>query len=127
MTNFDYSPIDPLPGMIQEYFKDSLAEAFVRPEIITAIEVDWHGRIQIKSQNWGEYWNLKGNIPAKDVFSRFQKARTIYFESKFKSDHIKEYCYQYFVLLSKWLRHRNEHHVNKLLGKLLSLENFAIS
>jgi hypothetical protein len=126
MTNFDYSPIDPLPGMIQEYFKDSLAAAFVRPEIITAIEVDWHGRIQIKSQNWGEYWNLKGNIPAEDVFSRFQKARTIYFESKFKSDHIKEYCYQYFVLLSKWLRDRNEHHVNKLLGKLLSLENFAI-
>jgi hypothetical protein len=126
MTYFDYSPVDTLPGMVQEYLKGILAEAFVRPEIITAIEVDWHGRIQVKSQNWGEYWNIEGNIPAKDVFSHFEKARITYFDSNFKSDHIKEYCYQYFVLLSKWLSHRNEPYVNKLLGKLLSLENFAI-
>jgi len=126
MTHFDYSPVDPLPGMVQEYLKDTLAEAFVRPEIITAIEVDWHGRIQIKSQNWGEYWGIEGNIPAKDVFSHFEKARVTYFNSDFKSNHIKEYCYQYFALLSRWLSHRNDSYVNELLGKLLSLKNFAI-
>lgn len=127
MTYFDYSPVNPLPGIIQEYFKSTLAKAFACPEIITAIDVDWHGRIQIKSQNWEEYWGIEGNIPAKDVFLRFQKARITYFDSNFKSDHIKEYCYLYFVLLSRWLNHQSEPYVNKLLGKLLSLENFAIS
>ena len=34
MANFDNSPVDPLPDMIQEYFKGALAEAFVHPEII---------------------------------------------------------------------------------------------
>ena len=55
MTDLDYSPVDPLPSMVQNFIKVNLAEAFVSQNVITAIEIDWHGRIEIRKQNWDEY------------------------------------------------------------------------
>jgi hypothetical protein len=48
MANCDYSPIEPLPGMVQEVIKSKLVEAFVSQKIVTTIKVDWQGRIEIK-------------------------------------------------------------------------------
>jgi hypothetical protein len=126
MTDSDYSPVNPLPGLVQEYIKANLTEAVISQNIITAIDIDWHGRVEIRKQSWDEYWNIKDNLPEKDYFLCFEKARSAYVKSGFKSDYIKEYCYRYFILLSRWLSHRNESYVRVLLDKLLSLENFVI-
>lgn len=126
MPNSDYSPVDHLPGATQEYIKTNLAKAFVSLKIVTAIKIDWHGRIEIKEQTWNEYWDIKSELPEKDSFLCFEKARSEYFNSGFREDLVKEYCYRYFILLSKWLNHRNKSHIQELLAKLLSLENFTI-
>ncbi len=112
--------------MEQKYIKANLAKAFVSKEIITAVEIDWHGRIEIKKQNWESYWNIKETLPERESFLHFEKARGAYFDSGFKLDFLSEYCYRYFVLLSKWLSIRNDAYVLELLSKLLPLENFAI-
>ena len=119
-------PIEFLSGLEQEYIKADLAQAFVSKDIVTAIEIDWHGRIEIKKQTWDLYWNIKDTLPEHDSFVRFERARKAYFDSNFKLDYVGEYCYRYFILLSKWLSIRNDAYVLKLLSKLLSLENFAI-
>ncbi len=126
MSNSDYSPIKSLSGMDREYIKANLANAFVSKEIVTAIEIDWHGRIEIKKQSWDLYWNITETLPEREAFFHFEKARNTYFESGFQSNHLGEYCYRYFALLSKWLNIRNDAYVLELLCKLLSLENFAI-
>lgn len=126
MNSFDYSPVDPLPSLVQKYIKTSLAKAFISQEIVTAIEIDWHGRIEIRKQNWRDYWNIKDNLPEKDSFLYFEKARNEYVDSGFKLNYVKEYCYRYFTLLSKWLNLLNEPYAQELLDKLLSLENFAV-
>jgi len=126
VSNSDYSPIEPLSSLEQNYIKANLAKAFVSKEIVTAIGIDWHGRIDIKKQSWDSYWNSTESLPERDCFIRFEKARNAYFDSGFQSDHLGEYCYRYFTLLSKWLNTRNDTHVLKVLCKLLSLENFAI-
>ncbi len=126
MNDFDLSPVDPLPGTMQSLIKSDLAKAFVSANIITAIEIDSYGRIEIKAQTWDEYWDIRGNIPAADSFTHFEKARNEYFQSGFKSDYIREYCFSFFTLLVKWLNHRKESKSKELLSKLLSLENFVI-
>jgi hypothetical protein len=89
VPNSDYSPVEPLSGLEQECIKANLAKAFVSKEIITAIEIDWHGRIEIKEQSWGSYWNIKGTLPEQDSFLHFEKARKAYFDSNFKADYLK--------------------------------------
>jgi hypothetical protein len=126
MTDFNCSPVDPLPDMMQTFIKVNLVKVFVSSKIITAVEIDWYGRIEIKEQPWDEYWDIKGSLPERDSFLYFEKARNAYIESGFKSDYIKEYCYRFFTLLVNWFGHRNELYSQELLGKLLSLENFAI-
>ncbi|MCK4998371.1 MAG: hypothetical protein KAS23_02510 [Anaerohalosphaera sp.] len=126
MPNFDYSPVEPLPSLALKYIKASLANAFVSKEIVTAIEIDWHGRNEIKKQSWDSYWDIKESLPEQDSFLHFEKTRNVYFDSGFQLDHLSAYCYRYFILLSKWLNHRNDPCVLELLSKLLSLENFAI-
>ncbi len=126
MTDSDYPPVDHLPSVAQEYIRTNLAKAFVSLEIVVAIKIDWYGRIEIKEQTWNEYWDIKGKLPEKESFLCFEKARSAYFNSGFHADLVKEYCYRYFILLSKWLSHRNKPHIQELLAKLLSLENFIV-
>ncbi len=126
MSNSDYSPIEHLPGLEREYIKANLVKAFVSKEIVAAIEIDWHGRIEIKKQSWDSYWNISEALLERDSFLYFEKARGAYFDSGFRLDCLSEYCYRYFTLLSKWLNNRNDSYVLELLCKLLSLENFAI-
>jgi len=103
VSNSNYLPTESLSGLEQKYIKANLAKAFVSKEIITAVEIDWHGRIEIKKQNWESYWNIKETLPERESFLHFEKAREAYFDSGFKLDLLSEYCYRYFVLLSKWL------------------------
>jgi len=126
VPNTDYSPVEPLPGLVQKCIKANLAGAFASKEIVTAVEIDWHGRIEIKKQSWDLYWNIKETLPEQDSFLHFEKARGMYFDSGFQLDHLSEYCYWYFILLSKWLNNRNAPYTKELLSKLLSLENFEI-
>lgn len=101
MSNSDYSPIESLSGLEREYIKANLAKAFVSKEIVTAVEIDWHGRIEIKKQSWNSYWNISETLPERDSFLYFEKARGAYFDSGFQLDCLGEYCYRYFTLLSK--------------------------
>jgi len=126
VSNTDYSPVEPLPGLVQKCIKANLAKAFASKEIVIAVEIDWHGRIEIKKQSWDFYWNIKETLPEQDSFLHFEKARDAYFDSDFQPDYLCEYCYRYFILVSKWLNNRNDSYVLELLSKLLSLENFAI-
>lgn len=126
MPDSDYSPVDYLPCAAQEYIKANLAKAFASLKIVTAVKIDWHGRIEIKEQTWSEYWDINGELPEKDAFLYFEKARNEYFTSGFRGGLVKEYCYRYFILLSKWLNHRDKPHIQELLAKLLSLENFIV-
>ncbi len=126
MSNADYSPAESLPGLVQQCNKADLASAFVSKEIVTAIEIDCHGRIEIKKQGWDFYWNIKEALPERESFLYFKKAREAYFDSGFQLDYLSEYCYRYFILLAKWLDYRNSPFALELLSKLLSLENFAI-
>ena len=59
MSNFYYSPAESLPSLVQKCIKADLASAFVSKEIVTAIEIDWHGRIQIelKKLRAGKEWS----------------------------------------------------------------------
>ncbi|MDD5011983.1 MAG: hypothetical protein PHQ00_07665, partial [Phycisphaerae bacterium] len=126
MTSSDYSPVGPLPSLLQEYTKIGLAKAFISQEIVTVIEIDWYGRVKIKKQSWESYWDIEDNLPERNSFLCFEKARNMYIASGFEPNYLGEYCYRYFVLLSKWLALRNKPFVQRLLVKLLSLENFAI-
>lgn len=126
MPNSDSSLIGPISGLEQEFVKAILVKAFVSKEIITVIEIDGHGRVEIKKQTWESYWNIKETLPEQDSFLLFEKARETYFDSNFKSDYLGEYCYRYFVLLFKWLNGHSNSYTQELLSKLLSLENFAI-
>jgi hypothetical protein len=126
VSNSSYSPIESLSRLEQKYIKANLAKAFASKEIVTAIEIDWHGRIELKKQSWDLYWNIKETLPERESFLHFEKAREAYFDSDFKLDFLSEYCYRYFILLSKWLSIRNDACALELLSKLLSLENFAI-
>jgi hypothetical protein len=49
VSNSDYASIEPLSGLEQKYIKASLAKAFVSKEIVTAVVIDWQGRIEIKT------------------------------------------------------------------------------
>lgn len=126
MQDSTHSPVGPLPGLIQGCIKNDLATTFSSREIVTTIEIDWHGRTEIKKQSWESYWDIRDNLPEYDSFLLFEKSRNLYFDSGFKLEHISEYCYRYFILLSKWLNHRSNSYLQELLVKLLSLENFAI-
>ena len=92
VPNTDYSPVEPLPGLVQAYIKSDLAGAFASKEIVTAVEIDWHGRIEVKKQSWESYWNIKEALPEQDSFLHFEKARDAYFDNNFHLDHLSEYC-----------------------------------
>ncbi len=128
MGDTDYSHINPLPGYLKESIKGSLAHAFGSKDIVESVEVDWQGRVEIKSQNWDQYWDFDKNLlkVLKDCFSSFEKARFLYFDSGFNSDYIKEYSYRYFVLLSEVLKSSKLSVISSFLNKLLALENFSI-
>lgn len=71
MTGSDYSHFKNLSGLIQKYIKSDLASAFTSKEIVTAVEIDWHGRINIKKQTWDLYWGAERTLPEQDCFLRF--------------------------------------------------------
>jgi len=58
VPNSDYSPVEPLPSLVQKCIKANLAGAFASKEIVTALEIDWHGRVQIelKKLRAGKEW-----------------------------------------------------------------------
>ncbi len=40
MPNSDYSPVEPLPGLVQECIKAKLASTFALKEIVTALDIE---------------------------------------------------------------------------------------
>ena len=56
MTNYDENPLKRADALSQAYARSMIKQALVSDEILVGIEIDWYGRIKIKTNVWEMYW-----------------------------------------------------------------------
>ena len=133
MTSNNFNPTALLSKLEREYIKAKLQQVFQSENLIKTIKIDSHGRFNIETVKWKDYWaNLSIDDPnLKSMLHNLKRSRKTYIASKFQYKCIHAYCYSYFVLLSYLMNQlmtlQSSKHLRILLSKLLSLENFNLS
>ena len=56
MTSSNFNPTALLSKLEREYIKAKLQQVFQSEEFIKTIKIDSHGRFNIETVNWDEYW-----------------------------------------------------------------------
>ena len=132
MTNYDENPLKRADILSQAYARSIIKQALVSAEILGSIEIDWYGRIKIRTITWDTYWaDVIPYLSESDIelLRSLQLSRKVLSTPHCSWSDIKEYSASYHYLLDSILKKSCTLPIGKqttVLARVLGFECFTV-
>ena len=132
MRNYDENPLKRADALSQAYTRLTIKQALVSDEILVSVEVDWYGRITIRTTTWATYWaDVIPYLSEDDIelLQSLQLSRKVLSTSHCSQSDIEGYCASYHFLLDSVLKKAcilPSGVQTRVLARILGFECFTI-
>jgi len=132
MANYDKNPLKRADTLSQAHARSMIKQALVSDEILVGIEIDWYGRIKIRTSTWETYWaDVIPYLSESDIdlLQSLQLQRRVLSDPNNSRSDMEAYCASYHCLLDSILKKSCTWPIDvqtAVLSRVLGFECFAI-